>query len=318
MDYHDYYETMGVSRDATQDEIKRAYRKLARKYHPDVTDNPEGEKRFKEVGEAYAVLKNTEKRAAYDQLGANWQAGQDFQPPPGWDEGFEFAGPGDRGFGGSAGFNDGAHSEFFEALFGRGQAGAGFGGAADGFGQNRDTHARITIELSDSYNGATRTISLTDPEVSADGHVTTRKRTLNVKIPKGIKSGQTIRLAGQGVSQGGQAGDLHLEVDIGLNNRFRVEGRDVHMDLPVAPWEAALGARVTVPVPSGDIELKIPENSNQGRKLRLKGKGIPGKQPGDFYVVLDVVLPPADSEGAKALYKEMSKEMAFDPRASLR
>jgi len=318
MDYHDYYKTMGVSRDATQDEIKRAYRKLARKYHPDVTDDPEGERRFKEVGEAYAVLKDTEKRAAYDQLGANWQAGQDFQPPPGWDEGFEFSGAGGRDFGGSAGFDDGAYSDFFESLFGRAQAGAGFGGAADGFGQNRDTHARITIELSDSYNGATRTITLSDPGVTADGHVTTRKRTLNVKIPKGIKSGQTIRLTGQGVSQGGRSGDLHLEVDIRQDNRFRIDGSDVYMDLPVAPWEAALGARVTVPVPSGNIELKVPENSNQGRKLRLKGKGIPSKQPGDFYVVLDVVLPPADSDAARALYEKMSKEMAFDPRASVR
>lgn len=318
MDYHDYYKTMDVARDATQDEIKRAYRKLARKYHPDVTVDPEGEKRFKEVGEAYAVLKDPEKRAAYDQLGANWQAGQDFQPPPGWDEGFEFSGPGDRGFGGSAGFDEGAYSDFFESLFGRAQAQGGFGRGSGDFGQSRDTHARITIELSDSYKGTTRTISLSDPEVTADGHVATRKRTLNVKIPKGIRSGQTIRLAGQGVARGGRAGDLHLEVDIRQDGRFRVDGSNVYMNLPVAPWEAALGARVTVPVPSGDVDLKIPENSNQGRKLRLKGKGIPGKQPGDFYVVLDVVLPPADSERAKALYQEMSKEMAFDPRASLR
>ncbi len=319
MDYHDYYKTMGVERDATQDEIKRAYRKLARKYHPDVTDDPKGEKRFKEVGEAYAVLKDPEKRAAYDQLGANWQAGQDFQPPPGWDEGFEFSGAGaGGGFGGAAGFGDGAYSDFFESLFGKAQAGPGFGRGAEGFGQSRDTHARITIDLSDTYNGATRAISLSDPEVTADGHVTTRSRTLNVKIPKGIKSGQTIRLAGQGVSSGGQSGDLHLEIDIRQDNRFRVDGCDVYMDLPVAPWEAALGARVTVPVPSGNIDLKIPANSNQGRKLRLKGKGIPSKQPGDFYVVLDVVLPPADSEAAKALYEKMSKEMAFDPRASVR
>jgi len=318
MDYHDYYKTMGVERDATQEEIKHAYRKLARKYHPDVTDDPEGEKRFKEVGEAYAVLKDPEKRAAYDQLGSNWQAGQDFNPPPGWDEGFEFSGPGGGDFGGSAGFEDGAYSDFFESLFGRAQAGGGFGRGGGDFGQSRDTHAHITIELSDSYSGATRTISLSDPEVTADGHVTTRKRTLNVKIPKGIKSGQTIRLAGQGVSQGSRAGDLHLEVDIRQDDRFRIDGSDVYMDLPVAPWEAALGAKLTVPVPSGNIELKVPANSNQGRKLRLKGKGIPSKQPGDFYVVLEVVLPPADSEAAKALYEQMSNEMAFDPRASVR
>jgi len=317
MDYHDYYKTMGVERDASQDEIKRAYRKLARKYHPDVTDDPEGEKRFKEVGEAYAALKDPEKRAAYDQLGANWQAGQDFQPPPDWDEGFEHRGAGGRGHAGPAGFGDGDYSDFFESLFGQAQARGGFGGGQADFGQSQDSHAHVTIDLSDSYNGATRQISLGVPEVTADGHVTTRKRTLNVKIPKGIKSGQTIRLAGQGASHGGRAGDLHLEIDIRQDERFRIDGSDVFMDLPVAPWEAALGARITVPVPSGDIDLKVPANSNGGRKLRLKGKGIPGKQPGDFYVVLDVVLPPSDSEGAKALYEKMSEEMAFDPRADL-
>jgi curved DNA-binding protein len=317
MDYHDYYKTMGVSRDATQDEIKRAYRKLARKYHPDVTDDPEGEKRFKEVGEAYAVLKNPEKRAAYDQLGETWQAGQDFQPPPGWDDGFEFSGAGSKGHAGHTEFEDGAYSDFFESLFGQAQAPGGFRSGQDDFGQSQDSHAHVTIDLSDSYDGATRTISLGVPEVTADGHVTTRKRTLNVKIPRGIKSGQTIRLAGQGASRGGRAGDLYLEVEIRQDDRFRIDGSDIYMDLPVAPWEAALGARITVSVPSGDIELKVPENSTQGRRLRLKGKGIPGKQPGDFYAVLDVVLPPADSEGAKALYEKMSKEMAFDPRAGL-
>jgi len=317
MDYHDYYKTMGVERDAPKDEIKRAYRKLARKYHPDVTDDPEGEKRFKEVGEAYAVLKDPEKRAAYDQLGANWQAGQDFQPPPGWDEGFEFSGARPGGFDSSTGFGDGGYSDFFESLFGQAQAQGGFGAGRGDFGQTQDSHAHVTIDLSDSYNGATRTISLSVPEVTADGHVTTRTRTLNVKIPKGIKSGQTIRLAGQGASQRGRAGDLHLEIEIRQDDRFRIDGSDVYMDLPVAPWEAAPGARITAPVPSGDIELKVPANSNQGRKLRLKGKGIPAKQPGDFYVVLDVVLPPADSEGAKALYEKMATEMAFDPRAGL-
>jgi curved DNA-binding protein len=317
MDYHDYYATMGVSRDATQDEIKRAYRKLARKYHPDVTSDPDGEKRFKEVGEAYAVLKDPEKRAAYDQLGAKWQAGQDFEPPSGWDDGFEFRGAGGSGHAGSEGFGDGNFSDFFESLFGQAQAGGGFRGGHGDFGQSQDSHAHVTIDLSDSYNGATRTISLGVPEVTTDGHVTTRKRTLNVKIPKGIKSGQTIRLAGQGASRGERTGDLHLEIEIRQDDRFRIDGSDVYMDLPVAPWEAALGARITVPLPTGDIELKVPANSSQGRKLRLKGKGIPCKQPGDFYAVLDVVLPPAESEGAKALYEKMSEEMAFDPRADL-
>lgn len=314
MDYHDYYKTMGVARDATQDEIKRAYRKLARKYHPDVTDDPAGEKRFKEIGEAYAVLKDPEKRAAYDQLGANWKAGQEFKPPPDWAEGFEFSGAGGAG---SAGFDDGRFSDFFESLFGQATGQRGFGGGREQFAHARNRHARIAIDLHDTYHGATRTIALGIPEVTADGHVTTRERKLNVKIPKGIRSGQTIRLAGQGGSGQGRAGDLFLEVEIRESNRYRVDGMDVYMNLPVAPWEAALGARVTVPVPSGDIDLKIPAGSSQGQKLRLKGKGIPAKQAGDFYVVLDVVIPRADTDEAKALYEKMSKVMTFDPRAGL-
>lgn len=314
MDYHDYYKTMGVARDATQDEIKRAYRKLARKYHPDVTDDPAGEKRFKEIGEAYAVLKDPEKRAAYDQLGADWQAGQDFRPPPGWNEGFEFSGTGGAG---SAGFGDGRYSDFFESLFGNAYTGQGFGGGREQFAQAQDKHARISIDLHDSYSGATRTISLGIPEVTADGHVITRERKLKVKIPQGIRSGQAIRLAGQGGGGAGHAGDLYLEVEIKENPRYRVDGKDVYLDLPVAPWEAALGARVKVPLPSGDLDLKIPAGSGQGRKLRMKGKGIPAKQPGDFYVVLNIVLPPADSDEAKALYEKMSEEMAFNPRAGM-
>lgn len=318
MDYHDYYKTMGVTRDATQDEIKREYRKLARKYHPDVTDDPEGEKRFKEIGEAYAVLKDTEKRAAYDQLGANWKAGQDFNPPPGWDEGFEFSGT-ENGFSGAggAGFDGGHYSDFFESLFGNAYAQGGFAGGRGQPAQAQDKHARIAIDLHDSYNGSSRTISLGIPEVTADGHVITRERKLNVKIPKGIRNGQTIRLAGQGGAGDGHAGDLYLEIEIREDKRYRVDGKDVYMKLPVAPWEAALGARVTVPVPSGDLDLKIPAGSRQGRKLRMKGKGIPAKQAGDFYVVLDIVLPPADSDEAKALYKKMSEEMAFNPRDGL-
>jgi curved DNA-binding protein len=188
MDYHDYYATMGVSRDATQNEIKRAYRKLGRKYHPDVTNDPDGEKRFKEVGEADAVLTDPEKRAAYDQLGAEWQAGKDFEPPPDWDDGFD-SGAGNSGYTGSEGVAEGDFSDFFESLFGQAQAGGGFRHSHGDFGQSQDSHAHVTIDLSDSYNGAARMISLSVPEVTAEGHVTNRKRTLSVKTPKGIKSG---------------------------------------------------------------------------------------------------------------------------------
>jgi curved DNA-binding protein len=314
MEFKDYYEVMGVARDATQDEIKRGYRKLARKYHPDVSSEPDAEERFKKVGEAYEVLKDPEKRAAYDQLGENWQAGQDFQPPPGWDEGFEFRGSSDAGYGGA----EEPFSDFFESLFGRGHPG-GHSNRREFHMHGEDRHAHITIDLRDSYAGTTRSITLHAPELTADGHVMTRDRRLNVKIPKGIRDGQKIRLAGQGGPGLGRGknGDLFLEVEFRPDDRYHVEGDDVFLDLPVAPWEAALGAKVTVPLPLGSVDLKIPAGSNQGSRLRLKGKGIPAKQPGDLYVVLDVQLPPADSDEARALYEKMSVAMAFDPRANL-
>jgi curved DNA-binding protein len=315
MEFRDYYEIMGVARDVTQDGLKRAYRKLARKYHPDVSNDDNAEEHFKEVGEAYEVLKDPEKRAAYDQFGANWKTGQDFQPPPGWDEGFEFSG---RGTGGD-GYGDEQFSDFFESLFRRQQAGRGSAGRREFHLHGEDRHARISIDLRDSYNGAQRPITLRIPEVTEGGHVVTREKTLNLKIPKGIRDGQKIRLAGQGgpgIGEG-KAGDLFLEIELRPDGLYRVDGADVYMNLPVTPWEAALGASVTVPIPSGNLELKIPAGSNQGSKLRLKGKGIPAKQPGNLYVVLDVRLPPADSEEARAVYEKMSKEMPFNPRANL-
>src|SRR5882672_9092779 len=253
MEFKDYYTIMGVARDATQDEIKRSYRKLARKYHPDVSKEKDAEAKFKEVGEAYEVLKDAEKRAAYDQLGANWKAGQEFRPPPDWDAGFEFSG-GEFTGGDATDFSD-----FFESLFGR-----GFGGARGGRGafqaQGQDRHAKVLIDLEDAYTGATRSISLRVPEIDAQGRVSTRDHTLNVTIPRGIRAGQHLRLAGQGAPGIGQgkAGDLFLEVEFAPHSRYRVEERDVYLDLPVAPWEAALGASVKVPTPGGTVELKIP------------------------------------------------------------
>lgn len=313
MEYKDYYEIMGVSRDATQDEIKRAYRKLARKYHPDVSKEADAEVRFKEVGEAYEVLKDPEKRAAYDQLGTQWQSGQDFRPPPDWDAGFEFSGGGY-----TAGGAD--HSSFFEELFGRGFAQQGAAGGRRSFHmRGEDHHARVLIDLEDSFSGATRSITLHVPEVTKDGHVITRERTLNVRIPKGIRPGQQIRLAGQGGPGLGDAGagDLFLEVEFREHPLYRVDGGDIYLDLPVAPWEATLGANIKVPTPSGTIDLKIPANSNQGRKLRLKGRGLSGKNPGDMYVVLQVNLPPADSDVARQLYKQMEDQLEFNPRAAM-
>jgi curved DNA-binding protein len=315
MQYKDYYEVMGVPRDASQDEIKRAYRKLARKFHPDVSKEPDAEQRFKEVGEANEVLKDPEKRAAYDQLGAQWQAGQDFRPPPDWDAGFEF-----RGGGYTAGGADG-HSDFFEELFGRGFAGAGpTPGARHGFRlRGEDHHAKVLIDLEDSFSGGTRSISLRLPELTPDGHLATRDRTLNVKIPKGIRAGQQIRLAGQGGPGvgGGESGDLYLEVEFRDHALYRIDGSNLYLHLPVAPWEAVLGASVKVPTPAGLVDLKIPPDSNQGRTLRLKGRGLPGKTVGDLYVVLQLSLPPADSEAAKALYRQMAEQLDFNPRATL-
>ena len=310
MEYKDYYQILDVARKATQDEIKRAYRKLARKYHPDVSKESDAEARFKEVGEAYEVLKDPEKRVAYDQLGAQWKDGQDFRPPPDWNTGFEFRGGGYTNPGGTD------HSAFFEDLFGHAtgpQARSGF------HMRGEDHHAKVLIDIEDSFNGATRSISLQMPELSADGHVVSRERTLKVRIPKGIRPGQQIRLQGQGGSGSGgtQSGDLYLEVEFRQHSQYRVDGSDIYLDLPVTPWEAALGSKVKVPTPTGSVDLKIPANSSQGQKLRLKGRGLPGKKSGDLYVVLQVSLPSANSDAAKKLYKQMEEQLGFDPRAGV-
>jgi len=313
MEYKDYYKIMGLERTATQDEIKRAYRKLARKYHPDVSSERDAESRFKEVGEAYEVLKDPEKRAAYDELGSRWKAGQDFRPPPGWDAGFEFSEAG-RGRAEEFGFSD-----FFDTLFGRqyGPAGGGSGNRRGVHARGQDHHAKIMVDLEDSFKGATRSIALRMPELTADGHVVTRDRTLNVRIPKGIRQGQQIRLAGQGGAGLGsaEAGDLYLEVQFQPHPRYSVDGSDIYLDLPVAPWEAALGATVTVTTPAGNVDLKVPANSQAGKKLRLKGRGLPGKSPGDLYAVLKIVVPPAHSDQARAAYRHMQQQFKFNPRA---
>ncbi len=314
MDYKDYYEILGLERTATQDEIKRAYRKLARKYHPDVNKDADAEAKFKEAGEAYEVLKDTEKRAAYDQLGANWQSGQDFRPPPGWDEGFEFSGSGFEQA------DPGAFSDFFETLFGQTRAqGAGGRARQEFHAHGQDHHARIMIDLRDAYEGATRTISLRAPEVDETGHVVVRDRSIRVKIPKGISEGQHIRLAGQGTPGVGQgrAGDLYLEVQFQPDPNYTVEGKDVYLNLPIAPWEAALGGKVKCPTPSGTVDLSVPKNARTGQKLRLRGRGLPGNPSGDLYAVLQIAVPPANTDEDKAFYEQMARDMDFDPRAKL-
>jgi curved DNA-binding protein len=320
MRYKDYYQVMGVPRTASQDDIKRAYRKLARKYHPDVSKEKDAEERFKDLQEAHEVLKDPEKRAAYDQLGANWKQGQDFRPPPDWGRGFEFS------RGGAAGGEAGGFSDFFSQLFGDGSpfggvgrgAGAGRGGRAQrGFASAGQDHvARVEIDLEDAYRGGSRTIELRSPELTADGHVTVKPRTLRVSIPAGVTEGQQIRLAGQGSpgQGGGPPGDLLLEVSFRPHARFKAAGRDVTLVLPVAPWEAALGETVAVPTLGGPVDMKLPVGARAGQKLRLRGRGLPGTPPGDQLVELEIVLPP-DSPRARQFFEDMKRELAFDPRA---
>lgn len=311
MQFKDYYQILGVSRDATQDEIKRGYRKLARKYHPDVSKVKDAEERFKEVGEAYEVLKDPEKRAAYDRFGQNWREGQDFSPPPDWDSGFEFAG------GGFTDHDPHGFSDFFEQLFGRGEPRRGRPGRAARHAE--DHHAKVTITLEESCQGVSKEVLLQRPMVNRAGHLELQPHTLRLRIPKGIREGQQIRLAGQGEPgvAGAPAGDLYLEVRFAPHPLYRVDGVDIHLELPITPWEAALGAKVKVPTLVGAVELAIPEGSQTGRKLRLKGRGLPASPPGDHYVILKVVVPPAFNEAARELYRSMAKTIPYNPRSEL-
>ncbi|NOQ45062.1 MAG: DnaJ domain-containing protein [Desulfobulbaceae bacterium] len=312
MEYKDYYDILGVNRNATQDEIKQAYRRLARKYHPDISKEVDADTRFKDLGEAYEVLKDPEKRTAYDKFGSNWQHGQDFEPPPNWDAGFEFHGTGYTGAG------EGVYSDFFESLFGQG----GFreGRTASFRMKGEDQHAKIIIRLADAYHGSRQTITLSRTVVDPQGHVTTRPHTLHVTIPKGIIEGQHIRLEGQGQPGmgGGPTGDLYLEIAFAEDPLFHAEKRDIHLTLPVTPWEAALGATLTVPTMGGNVQLKIPPGSQGGRKLRLKGRGLAGKsQQGDQYMTLRVVIPKAATDEQKELFKKMAELMPMNPRTEL-
>lgn len=307
MKFRDYYEVLGVDRGASPDDIKRAYRRLARKYHPDVSKEPDAEERFKEVGEAYEVLKDEEKRAAYDRLGSRYKEGQDFEPPRDWH--FEF----------DTGTHAGAFSDFFENLFGGGAGGgAGRRGAYRSGGFN--TFAQVEISLEDAYRGATRTIALERMDDEGGGGPSGRRvQQLRVKIPAGVTDGQQIRLAGQGAPGigGGPPGDLFLNIRIQPHRWFRSEGRDVWLDLPVTPWEAALGQTVRVPTLGGPVDMKLPKGAGSGRQLRLKGKGLPGRPPGDQHVVVSVVAPPADTPEQEDLYRRLAESTPVNPRREM-
>jgi len=314
MEFRDYYQTLGVTRTASADEIKKVYRRLARKYHPDVSKEPNAEAKFKEVQEAYEVLRDPEKRAAYDQLGNEMKSGQEFRPPPDWDRGFEFRGrPRER----AAPEMDAQFSDFFSSLFG----GAGaFSHPGEGRARGgRDHHARVDIDLEEAYRGGVRTLELRRPQAKSGGGVDIATHAVKVTIPPGLTDGQQLRLSGQGESgqSEGRAGDLYLEVHIRPHELYHLDGRDVMVTLPLAPWEAALGATVTVPTLGGPVQMRIPEKSRAGQKLRLRGRGLPGDPPGDEYLQLSIALPPADSPKARAFYEQMHRELDFDPRAHL-
>ena len=314
MEFKDYYQIMGVPRTATAEEIKRAYRKLARRYHPDVSKESSAEDKFKELGEAYEVLKDPEKRAAYDRIGTGHHHGERFSPPPDWDAGFDFGGGGFTE-GDAAGF-----SEFFDSLFGRSSARSGRHSRAwSGPLPGQDQEARLLIDLEDAYSGGTRSVTLQIPEIDAQGRAASHSRTLNIKIPRGVRESQRIRLAGQGGRglRGGPAGDLYLEVHFQPHRWFRAEGGDLYLDLPVTPWEAALGENIKVPTLAGKVDLRLPPNSQNGQKLRLKGRGLPGDPPGDQYVVIRVVVPEATTPEARSLYQRMSELMPLNPRTHM-
>lgn len=299
MEYKDYYKILGVDRSISQAELKRAYRKLARKYHPDVSTEANAEERFKEVNEAYEVLGNEENRAQYDALGANWQSGQQFNPPPGWEGGFDFNQFGQGGAGSAGGFSD-----FFESMFGGGfgQHSSQHSTQQQGFNQRQAKPSaevmHTYIDLEDLYHGNNKRITLPDGS------------NIEVKIPQNIEDGKKIRLAGK-ASNGG---DIHLQIKFRKHSTFKRDGKDIHIDLPIAPWEAALGGTVTVPTLGGTLKIKIPENSSSGKKMRLKGKGLPGKVRGDQFVTLQIVTPPAKTEADKNFYEEMQKKFDWSPR----
>ena len=285
-----HYQTLGVPPDASAEDIKRAYRKMARKYHPDVNPGPEADVKFKAAGNAYEVLSDPEKRAAYDRFGADWdQPRPDPAQDPRWQGGYAFD---------ERDINPEMFREFFGQRFGGGQP---------------DQHARVEIALEDALTGAKRTLSFQTPQMDNSGHVTLQTRTIDLTIPKGIGPSQQLRLKGQGAS----GADLLIEVAFAPHPIYRIEGRDLYVTLPVTPWEAALGGKVKMPTPSGPVDLNIPENARQGQKLRLRGRGLPSARKGDLYAVLQIVNPPKLSPKIREIYETLANEKGFNPRANL-
>jgi curved DNA-binding protein len=317
MKYKDYYASLGVPRDAGAADIKKAYRKLAQKHHPDVSKEKGAEEKFKEIAEAYQTLKDPEKRAAYDQLGASYQPGQDFRPPPDWEKQFR-----DRGDGAGAGgfsFDDLDLSDLFESLSRRGGGGGGARSRANAPIPGEDYEVPVEISLEDAMRGTQVDLNLSVPEYDGAGAMRRVPKTIRARIPKGATDGQRLRLRGQGGKgvNGGRDGDLYLDIKLRPHPLFRPTGHDLYLDLPLAPWEAALGATVEVPTLDGAVNLKIPPGTTAGRKLRLGKKGLPkpGGGEGDLYAIVQVVNPTVLSEREKELFAELAKASHFDPRA---
>ena len=319
MKYKDYYQILGISRNAAQDEVKKAYRKLARQYHPDISKESGAEAKFKEIGEAYEVLKDPEKRKAYDQLGS-YQPGQEFRPPPNWEESF---GPGTRYYEFSSG-DVGGFSDFFFGLFGSGmgrQAGARPSRAHFPI-NGHDFETNIEIDLEEAYRGTTRTLQMEVPEITPEGVIKRTPKTITIRIPKGATDGQRLRVKGKGGKgvHGGQDGDLHLNISIKPHHTFRVNGHDLYITLPVAPWEAALGAKIEMQAVEQKILLNIKAGAQSGQKLRIAGKGLPKPKGGfgDLYAVLQIANPAKLNAKEKSLYEKLAKTSSFNPRNSLK
>ena len=308
MKYKDYYAILGVQKTASADEIKGAYRKLARKYHPDVSKEKDAEAKFKEVAEAYQTLKDPEKRAAYDQLGS-YQPGQDFQPPPDWQQHF-----GDTHFS----FDDIDLSDLFESLRGGGGARAGRRGQPRAMrGQDYEVTAQITLDQ--AYRGAEVDLDLSVPEYDAQGNPHRVSHAFKARIPKGASDGQRLRIPGKGGKgfNGGPDGDLYLNIVLEPHPLFRVSGHDLYIDLPLAPWEAVLGTSVELPTPGGAVQLKVPPGTHAGQHLRLGKRGLPTPRgaEGDLFAIVQIAVPTIVSEAERALYKQLAETSTFNPRA---
>jgi curved DNA-binding protein len=330
VEYKDYYKILDVARDASQEEVSKAFKKLARKYHPDLNpDDAEAEKKFKEINEAYEVLKDPEKRKRYDQLGADWEHGQHFDPPPGYENvHFTFGGPGGQHFGGE-------FSDFFETIFGDlfgGQPGghqrtkrsfrgdpfsqAGFANA--GFsGKGHDAETTLELTLEEVYQGGKKTITLQEQGANPDGSPRLHNKTLDVNIPPGVGDGSKIRLTGQGTPgmAGGPAGDLYLKVKLLPHSYYKIEGKDIIYDLPLSPWEAVLGTQVLVPTLEKQIDLKIPPGTSSGKKFRLRGKGLGrGTSKGDQFIRIMIKVPQELSEEERQLWQQLAEKSHFQAR----